>query len=370
MKIVFICGSIEPGKDGVGDYTRRLCAQLIKNQIKVGILSYNDKFITQHTEEFQEADGVQVSCYRLPKQYKANTRCQLALTWVNKKNPDWLSLQFVPYAFQNKGLPFGLARQLFKIGNGRLWHIMCHELWIGMSYESPKKEVVVGLIQRTIIKQLITKLAPKILHTQTQLYKLYLKQLGFQAKLLPLFSNIAVNKDNLINLDIELPDNYAVVFGGIHHFAPVEDFVNELKSIPKAKNYALVTIGRNGSELALWNKAWKEAGFNVLNLGEQDTIVISRVLAKATLGISTTPMALVEKSGALAAKQSHGLPVICLSRPWHPRGIFNDWKVYGILDYKKGELNSHFDAFVKEVKTDNSVVTTSNLFLKSLKTTR
>jgi hypothetical protein len=24
IKILFICGSLEPGKDGVGDYTRRL----------------------------------------------------------------------------------------------------------------------------------------------------------------------------------------------------------------------------------------------------------------------------------------------------------------------------------------------------------
>ena len=28
MKITFICGSLNPGQDGVGDYTRRLAAQL------------------------------------------------------------------------------------------------------------------------------------------------------------------------------------------------------------------------------------------------------------------------------------------------------------------------------------------------------
>ena len=50
MKIMFICGSLEPGKDGVGDYTRRLCAHLKKHHIEVGILAYNDKFINSELE--------------------------------------------------------------------------------------------------------------------------------------------------------------------------------------------------------------------------------------------------------------------------------------------------------------------------------
>ena len=33
MKIVFICGCLEPGKDGVGDYTRRLSAELIDHGV-------------------------------------------------------------------------------------------------------------------------------------------------------------------------------------------------------------------------------------------------------------------------------------------------------------------------------------------------
>mgnify|MGYP003474349261 CR=1 FL=1 len=42
MKILFICGSLEPGKDGVGDYTRRFCGELLKMNYEVQILSIND----------------------------------------------------------------------------------------------------------------------------------------------------------------------------------------------------------------------------------------------------------------------------------------------------------------------------------------
>ena len=32
MNLLFICGSLEPGKDGVGDYIRRLSSELLQNR--------------------------------------------------------------------------------------------------------------------------------------------------------------------------------------------------------------------------------------------------------------------------------------------------------------------------------------------------
>ena len=42
MNILFICGSAEPGKDGVGDYTRRLCGELLRTGHRTRILALCD----------------------------------------------------------------------------------------------------------------------------------------------------------------------------------------------------------------------------------------------------------------------------------------------------------------------------------------
>ena len=46
MKIVFICGSAQPGKDGVGDYVRLLALSLLKMGHQAAIVAYNDKFVS------------------------------------------------------------------------------------------------------------------------------------------------------------------------------------------------------------------------------------------------------------------------------------------------------------------------------------
>ena len=45
MNILFICGSAEQSKDGVGDYTRRLCGALIRLGHNAQILSICDLYL-------------------------------------------------------------------------------------------------------------------------------------------------------------------------------------------------------------------------------------------------------------------------------------------------------------------------------------
>ena len=44
MKIVFLCGSLEPGRDGVGDYTRMLAAEIIRKGHNAAIVALADKY--------------------------------------------------------------------------------------------------------------------------------------------------------------------------------------------------------------------------------------------------------------------------------------------------------------------------------------
>lgn len=327
MKLLFICGSLEPGKDGVGDYTRRLSAELIREGVSVTMLALNDHFLEKIDESLQECEGVQIDTLRLPQTLKRIEQTERAKVWVGAKNPDWISLQFVPYSFNKKGLPFGLARQLEKIGSNRKWQIMFHELWIGMSDRSSLKERVIGEVQRQILKRLILDLKANVLNTQTQLYLEQLKKMNFEADLTPLFSNICnFNKTRgdlkVFNVEQIKTKFELILFGSIHPEAPVDELVSNIECFFenfKSKAKVLTLVGRSGGEKKRWIESFKSAGFVINDLGEQSEEGISKALNSADIGITTTPVSLVEKSGTVIAMRMHGLPIVSVAKYWRPR---------------------------------------------------
>ena len=370
MKIVFICGSLETGKDGVGDYTRRLCGELINQGLSVGIMSYNDKHVNGVVEENQISDGNSIPCLRIANSFSRKERCNLAKNWIEEKKPEWLSLQFVPYAFNNKGLPFGLSKELVKIGGTSKWHIMIHELWIGMNTESPSKAKLIGYVQKNIIKKILSSLKPIVINTQTELYKNQLMKLGHNATILPLFSNIpntTASKEPNVVEGFKIPSNYMVLFGSIHTHAPIDDFIKELKLINSNPSLSLVTIGRNGAELKKWISICKTNNLDVLEMGEQPVKVISHVIKHAKYGISTTPIDLIQKSGAMAAMHEHGLPVICISKPWTPIGIDSVTNIKGVTNYKLGHIKKCIDNKERFNPEGISLSSIGSLFIEKLK---
>ena len=50
-----------------------------------------------------------------------------------------------------------------------------------------------------------------------------------------------------------------------------------------------------------WTSVWALNGLEFVLMGEQSPKMISKVLHSASIGISTTPIQLAEKSGRLAA---------------------------------------------------------------------
>ena len=352
MRIIFICGSLEPGKDGVGDYTQRLASGLTLHSHQCVIIALMDKFISDKIEEERRIENSDIRIIRLPFKNGYKLNCKEAGNRVNSFNPDWISLQYVPFAFHSKGLPFGLARSLSKLGKGVRWHVMVHELWVGMDQEASLKFIYWGWVQKQLIKSLLTKLKPAVIHTQSNLYIKMLEKIGFKANHLPLFGNIPV-VFNAIKNDFKYPAlNHIhqtisfVVFGNIHHSAPIELFANEarLYKINSGLNVVLKTIGRCGTEQTHWEKTWREAGLTIEILGEQPEDIISQVLSMASFGISTTPASLIEKSGTVAAMREHGLAVLCVSRSWHPRGFQELQLPEGVIQYKEGELKEFITA--------------------------
>lgn len=346
MRILFICGSFEPGRDGVGDYTRRLGQELLLLGHDIAVSAIHDSHIKEIIEE-QGFLPSTLSVQRLPSVLMEKERFSLLKQFIEVFNPDWLSLQYVPFSYHPKGLCFSLPAQLAAAGKGRKWEIMFHEICVGMHEGASLKLQLWGILQKHIAKGLLKKLNPALVHTHTEVYQKQLEKFKARVSRLPLFSNIPLiyaeevtrklenghttNDENTIDL---------LIFASIQEGAPIEELAAEAKSVQEQQGISLrlLIIGRSGKEQENWVSNWKAVGLASVQLGEQSEENISKLMAKATFGIFTTPMILAGKSGAVAAMREHGIQLLCVARKWEARGIKVKGSPYPIMEYKAGNL--------------------------------
>lgn len=327
MRIAFICGNLEPGRDGVGDYTRRLAVECIRQGHDCRIVALSDK--TKSGGETQECDGVPIDTLRCADSLPWGERVEQARAFLRGFDPDWISLQFVPYAFHPKGIPWRLIPALQSVVAGKPLQIMFHELWIGFGEAAPLKERIVGALQRHCIRKLIRVLQPRAIHTSNITYVQLLKRVGGVALELPLFGNIPVfdcGSEPVIPAQLlaaGVPSNaagrsgwlLALFFGTLHpewQPQPLTDIL--LRAAQRlGKRLCLVSVGRMGaSGEALWEKTRRDSGGEIVfvKCGEQSAAQISTLLQIADLGVAVTPWELMGKSGTVAAMLDHGLPVV------------------------------------------------------------
>jgi len=334
MNIVFICGSLQAGCDGVGDYTFKLAEELNRAGHMASIIAINDRYIEINNVAHITPGLInQVQVLRIPSTLSIWHRLALAKCWIKQVRPVWVSLQFVPFAFQNKGLPFAFGTFLKKLESGFKWHIMFHELWVGMPVGASKKHVLWGWLQKQLIKALISELQPVVIHTSCQLYYKQLVRLNLEVRHLPLFSNIPVSPSSFC-LAIESHQNEfltcrraqevtLIIFGTIHPQALTEKFIEIVTNFKMRHKiqFRLVLIGRCGPNQKSWISACQLAGILVDVHGEQSAETISHLLSTATIGISTSAFPMTDKSGTVAAMLEHQLPVICVGDTWVPRDV-------------------------------------------------
>jgi hypothetical protein len=343
MDILFICGCIEPGQDGVGDYTRRLAAELILQGHKTTIISLFDTKVESNRTEVQVSDGAEISVLRITSSAAMETRMLDAAKWVTKFNPSVISLQFVVFSFQKKGLPFWLTGFLKNLGKGRRWHIMLHELWVGMPVGASKKHVLWGWLQQKIIFLLIRQLSPFIIHTQSKLYQAQLTSHSVPAAYLPLFSNIPFFNTDCSTKERDLAGmTTLVIFGTIHPNSKVDELIKEVLNFRESQNseVCLILMGRCGKEQETWKRKWQLSSLRVIALGDQSPEIISYVLKTSSIGINTGAFQMIDKSGSAAAMLDHGLPIVCVAKSWKARGIQEFEPPEGIFKLKPGCLQA------------------------------
>lgn len=328
MRIAFLCGSLEPGRDGVGDYTRLLAGACVQQGHECIAIALHDRHVKCVAEVIPMADLEAIPTLQLPATLSWSERSRHAREQIDRFNPDWVSLQFVCYGFNSKGFVHGLASELLPLVTGRRLHFMFHELWIGAHAGATLKDQLVGIVQRHLILGLIRQLHPAAVTTSTTAYITILGQNGIAASLLPIFGNIPVihdpNESWLFSAcsDARLSVTRANrtdflvlgLFGALHPGWPPEPLFTSLRTWAAFENKRLiiVAIGRLGGGERLWSDLARtydqEIGF--IMLGEQSAERVSDFLHWIDCGIATSPWELIGKSGSVASMLDHGLPVI------------------------------------------------------------
>jgi hypothetical protein len=324
MKIIFLCGCLEPGCDGVGDYTRILAAALRKKGLYTAIIGLNDYFIGSSRKEEQIVGTISIPVLRLKEANLDRKTIKEARDYVEDLAPDWISLQYVPYSFQKKGVPWRIGQKISVIGAGIKWHIMFHELWIGIAENAALKQRIIGLLQKRIANNLARQPNIKSICTSNALYKNILQDAGIEARLLPLFSNIPVaatdlkvQEEILNKLSIHKADRDSFLlcglFGTLHPDAYLELILANLlmEAQRKDKSLVFIAIGRTGdkgiSELKRLQKTFVEINFFIL--GSQNEKNVSNILQMLDVAISGTPGDHLGKSGVFAILKLHDLRI-------------------------------------------------------------
>ncbi|MCF0060495.1 glycosyltransferase [Dyadobacter chenwenxiniae] len=325
MKILFICPSLEEGSDGVGDYARRMSSEVIRAGHHASIIALNDTHLHPHHQERVQYDrGLAIRVLRLSSRLPWGERIVLAGNFIRLIRPDWISLQYVPYGFQKKGLPFGLGSSLKKITTGIPCHIMFHEMWVGITRLSPLKHKIYGFFQARIARDLVEKLNPKIITTSNRLYQLVLENKHIKAGILPLFSNISLMpKDDQfadsvyrqLGIAPHERQHHVVIglFGSLYPGCDLESTIREqyLSALAVSKKLVFIAFGRIGAKEEYEKlKTQFESEVTFANLGELPEAKVSTMLQLLDKAISGTPRQHYGKSGVYAAMKLHRLEVL------------------------------------------------------------
>lgn len=323
MKIVFLCGAMEAGRDGVGDYVRRLSAELIRQGHHPAVVALNDRHIQDVFFEIQKAEGTIIPVLRIPENWSNKRRYGMANKFIMDFGPQVLSLQFVPYSFHVKGIPyqmlFGLKHMLTEMRSK--FHIMFHEMWLDTPVGILQR--ITAIAQKMLVARLVKELKPAIVHVSIPFNQIRLKKMGITSTILNLFGNIY--KEG--RMDVSLKREWRTGEGRISllYFgtSPKGSFLKELTD--KLEAFCKVSGFNFTFFLACGSSAAKDRfvtqlhgkldvfGCEIVDCGFLETDTISALMTQCTAGISRSNANLLGKSGGTIAMLEHGLPV------WMPK---------------------------------------------------
>jgi len=310
MRIAFICGSLDPGKDGVGDYTRRLARQFGLSGHQCLLVSLCDTG-TRSTD-----DDENPNVCRYQNALRLTVEADSVEDRLKAWRPDVISLQFVCFAFHSKGLIHRLSSLVEHWCKIASLHVMFHELWLGEQPDLPFKHRLLGKLQKWQITSAVRKWKPFCIHTSNTLYREVLKAEGIPSNLLPIFGNIPVASVEASPAKPHSKKRKLIFPFSQRNDWNVEETLSKLKVLAAKSDlsYELIQVGRLRNDAKHWQyieRFAQDENWECRILGERDEEELSRLMQSADIGICAAHVALANESGAAIAMLEHGLPVIC-----------------------------------------------------------
>ncbi|GAB4279612.1 MAG: hypothetical protein Tsb0018_09320 [Opitutales bacterium] len=317
MKVAFLTGSLNPGHDGVGDYTQALASACTKLGHTTWCGSVSDNALTE--------PAISKHLARYPHALHRKSEFTSLIEELKRLHPDWLSLQYVPYSFHPRGFVTPLAKVIQQLAPQAKLHIMFHEVWIGPHKEASLKEKITGYYQRYLLKKMLAKRRPHVAHTHASPYMHLLRDIGIEAKTLPLFSSISIAEggsrswviQKLKNLGIKVNTSSTWligIFGSLYSEWNAEPLLHYLTQACKAakRESVIISFGNLGAGEHAWDLLTHKAKppIRTARIGMLEAEDVSKLLQGLDFGIAAPPWSLIEKGSTVAAMLDHGLPVI------------------------------------------------------------
>jgi Glycosyltransferase Family 4 len=326
MKVALICSCAEPGRDGVGDYSVRLAAALAAQGHWPLVIAERDFAVSGPREVNGERDGVPV--LRLPGSMPNEQRARALADALDDFAPDWVILQFVCWGMADRGVLDPPLSALIAALSRRRIGIYCHELWLGLERGATLRHRWWGRRQRSTILRFLSQLRPALVMTSNAAYSAVLERFGWRAQVVPLFSNIPLNRTgggeflSLLEQRAGGPPwsarsdvVIAAVFGSVYPEWQPQAALRWIGEEARRRNRTvlLVMAGRPSArgEALVEQLAREVSPFATLvALGEVSAEVASGLLQEADIGLPSSDWLLLDKSGVAAAMTAHGLPML------------------------------------------------------------
>jgi hypothetical protein len=322
--LAFITPSLS-ANHGIGDYTRLFAEESVRLGHEVLILSLNEPHSSEYKSEVLQVGDRTIQTHRWGQHIDYALKCREARPLLEAFKPDWVSLQFEFYCYAYRGLLLGLARNLPALLEGYRVQVMMHELWIQLHAAKDVRERLKATVRYLQCRYLFKKIKPLCAHTSAEIYAKRARHLLPEIKLLPIPSNIPVDRGVLGPLPAEISETMTesklrsgyflvVLFGRV---IPEWDGRAALKQIDEfarrtAKLVRLISIGGCGYNDLYWKQLLEQvpSHWRSIKLGVREPMFISQTLQACDLAVSCTSFSLSRKSGTVAAFFEHGLPVL------------------------------------------------------------
>ena len=315
MRILFLCGSVEPGRDGVGDYTLKLARGLATEGYNVRILAINEK----NSINDGRTGSSKINTYRLSNNSSWQKRQKSIIKIIRAFTPEIVSLQFVPNSFNKKGLPYFLPGMVQKLQqNNFQWHIMFHELWIANHRANSIKEFLIREAQKIIIKKLIKRTGKAFIDTSNAYYKKMLKSLDVESGISPVFSNIPRAEKQNIDMPVKNRGNkiVCILFGNIQYSNSLStrllEFSNEIYRQLR-KKVCILQLGINRDQRSAQVLLELSQILQIKFLGFRDDLEVAKMMVSSDVGLSNHLPQFINKSGSISSMLYNDLPVILLN---------------------------------------------------------